>query len=168
MLEKIADNVVAAEMGSGSTVKRLLFAIRRPVYVVLSVNLFCAFAQTVLQVVLGPVWLVLKVADFCTTIACLLWAGQLAYRNIKPSIVHASLAGPVLSFFSLFLVELASRLRYVSGDWEAPGRAAGTLLANKYFMSFTLSLGVYLITFPIAMGLAALGAAMVRRKHKGR
>lgn len=128
----IEGNSVSTRVPSGLTVKQFLFAIRKPIYVAASINLFCSFAPISLRVSLGMGWWVLIVANFVATTVCLIWGGQIAYKNIKPSIVHASLAGPMLSFFSFFLVGLVSKFRYMSSDWEPPARVAGTLLGNNW------------------------------------
>lgn len=166
MVNNIEGNSVPTRVASGLTVKQFLFAIRKPIYVAATINLFCSFAPISLQVTLGMVWWVLSVANFVATTVCLIWVGQIAYKNIKPSIVHASLAGPVLSLFSVFLVGLVSKFRYMSGDWEPPARVAGTLLGNKLVISLVASVSGYLLLFPITMGLAALGAVLERRKHQ--
>jgi len=154
-----------AEQAQSLSLKQLLIAIRKPIIIATAINMLCTFSLMA-TLHFNVVWF-LGFVNFLAPIVCLVWAGRIAYTEVKPSIIHASLAGPALAFFSYFFVRLISNIRFLSSDWEPPARFADTLWGNPFLVMLIAPIVSYLVLFPIAMGLAALGAAYEKKKTHG-
>jgi len=160
----MSENIEHTTQTDKPTLKRYFLAIRKPIVVSTAISAVCTFLPISVIVTLRINSWVPTIISMVAVAICLVWAGKKSYRNFKPSIAQASFAGPVLIFFAYFIVDFISKIPYMFEPWESLEKHSGTLLGNPFFISLISIFSGYLLFFPIAMGLSAIGATLEKRK----
>jgi len=137
-----------------------MFAIKAPIIVSTLASLFFTFLPYRIWIPYNSwiSWLSLSVSILCT-----IWAGYLAYVLLDKSLLRASFAGPVLVFFSFFLIGFIKRLNTFPKEWVPPDLVVGTIFQSKFLITLFTIGSTYLLLFPITMLFALIGAKIAKK-----